>query len=127
MWQLTQLCSRASDGSYIAEQRSTVPLSGTPDWRYRPGTTNFSLRDAIRQALVDTFAAHDSRSVQHTQYAMGRQALAVCPDITEITLTMPNRHNLLVDLAPFGLDNPNEIFVATDQPFGLIESTITRD
>jgi urate oxidase len=31
-----------------------------------------------------------------------------------------------VDLTPFGLDNPNEIFIATDQPFGLIEATISR-
>ena len=46
--------------------------------------------------------------------------------LTAITLTLPNRHHLLVDLTPFGLDNPNEIFVATDQPFGLIEATITR-
>ena len=47
-------------------------------------------------------------------------------DVTSITLTLPNRHHLLVDLKPFGLDNPNEIFVATDQPFGLIEATIRR-
>ena len=31
-----------------------------------------------------------------------------------------------VDLAPFGLDNPNAVFVPTDQPFGLIEATIRR-
>jgi urate oxidase len=46
--------------------------------------------------------------------------------VTAITLTLPNRHHLLVDLTPFGLDNPNEVFVATDQPFGLIEATIRR-
>ena len=67
-----------------------------------------------------------SKSVQHTLYAMGEAALAACAEITEITLTMPNRHHLLVDLKPFGLDNPNEVFVATDQPFGLIEATIRR-
>jgi urate oxidase len=46
--------------------------------------------------------------------------------VDAITLTLPNRHHLVVDLKPFGLDNPNEIFVATDQPYGLIEATITR-
>jgi len=76
--------------------------------------------------LLDTFAAHDSRSVQHTLYAMARAALEAGPDVTAVTLTMPNRHHLLVDLAPFGLDNPNEIFVATDQPYGLIEATVER-
>jgi urate oxidase len=80
----------------------------------------------VRRALVETFAAHVSRSVQHTLYAMGEAALAACPDLAAITLTLPNRHHLLVDLTPFGLDNPNEIFVATDQPYGLIEATIRR-
>jgi urate oxidase len=76
--------------------------------------------------MLETFAVHDSESVQHTLYAMAEAALCACADITEITITMPNRHHLLVDLAPFGLDNPNEIFVATDQPFGLIEATVRR-
>jgi urate oxidase len=64
--------------------------------------------------------------VQHTLSAMGAAALAACPDVVDITLTLPNRHHLLVDLRPFGLDNPNEIFVATEQPYGLIEATIRR-
>jgi urate oxidase len=80
----------------------------------------------VRRALVETFAAHVSRSVQHTLYAMGEAALAASADVAAITLTLPNRHHLLVDLTPFGLDNPNEIFVATEQPYGLIEATIRR-
>jgi hypothetical protein len=55
---------------------------------------------------------------------MGEAALATCADATEITLTMPNRHHLLVDLEPFGLDNPKEVFVATDQPFDSWKQTI---
>jgi urate oxidase len=103
-----------------------VATSITASWVYRDGTTDFGAREHIRSALLETFAGHKSRSVQHTLYAMGEAALAACPDATEITLTLPNRHHLLVDLAPFGLDNPNEIFVATDQPFGLIEATVRR-
>jgi urate oxidase len=95
-------------------------------WTYRQGTVEFGARDLIRRTLVETFAAHKSQSVQQTLYAMGEAALAACADATEITLTLPNRHHLLVDLKPFGLDNPNEIFVATDQPFGLIEAAIRR-
>jgi urate oxidase len=98
----------------------------TAGWVYRSVSVDFGARNRIRAALVESFAAHDSRSVQHTLYAMGGAALASCSDITEITLSMPNRHHLLVDLQPFGLDNPNEIFVATDQPFGLIEATVRR-
>jgi urate oxidase len=103
-----------------------VATSITASWVYRDGTSDFGAREQIRNALLETFAAHKSRSVQHTLYAMGETALAACAHATEITLTLPNRHHLLVDLAPFGLDNPNEIFVATDQPFGLIEATVRR-
>lgn len=107
-------------------QDRILATSMTAAWTYRPGTTDFAARQRVREALVETFAAHLSRSVQHTLYAMGESALAACADVVDITLTMPNRHHLLVDLHPFGLDNPNEIFVATDQPFGLIEATIRR-
>ena len=103
-----------------------LATSVTASWTYRAGMTAFAARERIRAALVDTFAAHTSRSVQHTLYAMAEAALASCAEITDITLTMPNRHHLLVDLQPFGLDNPNDVFVATDQPFGLIEATVRR-
>jgi urate oxidase len=116
------------------DEYTTLPETGdrilatsvTASWKYRAGARNFGAREAIRTALVETFAAHMSRSVQHTLYAMAEAALAACPDADAITLTMPNRHHVLVNLEPFGLDNPNQIFVATDQPFGLIEATVRR-
>jgi urate oxidase len=103
-----------------------LATSVTAEWRYRQETTDFAARERIRAALLETFASHDSRSVQHTLYAMAEAALDACRDVDEISLTLPNRHHLLVDLTPFGLDNPNEVFVATDQPFGVIEATIRR-
>ncbi len=128
---------KTTDSSFAGfprDEYTTLPEAGdrimatsiTAAWTYRTGTSDFTARAQIRRALVETFAAHTSRSVQHTLYAMGEAALAACADVTAITLTLPNRHHLLVDLSPFGLDNPNEIFVATDQPFGLIEATISR-
>lgn len=81
---------------------------------------------AVRAALATTFAGHKSASVQHTLYAMGEAALAARPEIASIHLSLPNLHHFLVDLAPFGLENTDEIYVATDQPFGLIEATIRR-
>lgn len=95
-------------------------------WRYAVPVSDYGLRTQVRRALVETFAAHRSRSLQHTLYAMAEAALAACSDLTEISLRLPNRHHLLVDLSPFGLDNPNDVFVATDQPYGLIEATIRR-
>jgi urate oxidase len=103
-----------------------LATSITAAWHYASGFSDFPARTAIRSALVETFASHRSESVQHTLYAMGEAALAACSGVTEIQIAMPNRHHLLVDLAPFGLDNPNEIFVATDQPFGIIEARIAR-
>ena len=40
---------------------------------------------------------------------------------------MPNKHHFVVDLAPFGLTNDNEVFHADDRPYGLIEGTVVRD
>ena len=39
---------------------------------------------------------------------------------------MPNKHHLAFNLQPFGLENNNEIFVPTDEPFGLITGTLRR-
>ena len=77
-------------------------------------------------ALLAAFAEHDSLSVQQTLYAMGRAALGTEPNISEIRLSMPNKHCNLVDLSPFGVDNPNQIFVPTDEPHGSIEACVRR-
>ena len=111
----------------LADARERLlATSVTAAWRYRAGVSDFSVRDSVRATLVETFADHESESVQHTLYAMGAAALARCGDLLEITLTLPNRHHLLVDLSRFGLDNPNQVFVATDLPFGVIEATVRR-
>ena len=72
------------------------------------------------------FATHRSESVQHTLYAMGRAVLDAVPEVAEIHLVMPNRHHLPVDVAPFGLENRHEVFVAPEEPFGLIQATVRR-
>jgi urate oxidase len=80
-----------------------------------------------RQLLVDAFVETYSRSLQQTLYAMGQRLLAGRPELAEVRLALPNRHHFLVDLAPFELDNPNEVYVATDRPYGLIEGTVLRE
>ena len=52
------------------------------------------------QTLLETFAEHDSESVQHTLYAMGQAVLEHVDDVTSIRLVMPNKHHLPVDLSP---------------------------
>jgi urate oxidase len=96
-------------------------------WTYlRPEVTFGPYWLGVRQALLDTFAVHESESVQHTLYVMADAVLSAYEEIAEITLTLPNRHHLPVDLTPFGLENRSEIFVATDEPQGLIEATVSR-
>ena len=99
----------------------------TITWDYVSATQQFSeVRARIIAALLKEFAAHQSMSVQHTLFDMGKAALAVAPEIARIHLTMPNLHHLLADLSPFGQDNPNHIFVPIDEPHGYIEATIER-
>jgi urate oxidase len=80
----------------------------------------------VRRLLQETFADHDSRSVQHTLFALGEAALRGYQEIDRIHLTAPNLHHLPVDLAPFGIENRDELFVATSEPYGLIEATVER-
>jgi len=83
--------------------------------------------DAACRSLLETFARHDSASVQQTLYAMGEALLSHCPEVCSVALSMPNQHRLLVNLAPFGMENPNEIFVATREPYGLITGAMSRE
>jgi urate oxidase len=94
-------------------------------WRYSRPDIPFGLWHQVRRVLLETFAEHDSRSVQHTLHAMG-EAVVRTLDVEEIHLAMPNRHHIPVDLRPLGLENRNEIFVATMEPYGLIEGTVRR-
>lgn len=120
---------------YIQDPLTTLPetrdrLFGTSlraSWVYLPQTIAFdSARKSIREALLGTFASHQSKSVQHTLYAMAECTLAGALQISEITLTMPNKHCLLVDLSRFGQDNPNHIFMPIDEPHGTIEARVCR-
>ena len=70
---------------------------------------------------------HDSQSLQHTLYAMGEAVLNNFDRLREIHLSLPNKHFNLVDLLPFGMDNPAEVFLPTDEPHGLIEATLRRE
>lgn len=99
----------------------------TVKWEYASPSPDYaSTRARVVASLLKVFAAHDSKSVQHTLFDMGEAALKAAPEISRITLTMPNLHHLLADLTPFGQDNPNHIFVPIDEPHGTIEATVER-
>ncbi len=97
------------------------------------GTTGFEvdhtrLAAEVPATFAARFATHDdSESVQHTLQAMGSAVLAAHPDVTWIRFRLPNEHHNLVDLSVYGLDNPNQVFVVADRPFGVIEGVVSRD
>lgn len=97
------------------------------EWHYTTKHLDFDVvRTTLRETMLRTFANHKSKSVQQTLYAMAEDALATVAEVDEIELAMPNKHCLLVDLSRFGFDNPNEIFVPTDEPHGYIEARCRR-
>jgi urate oxidase len=96
-------------------------------WQYTSVELDFdATRKGLRETMLKAFAEHESKSVQETLYAMGKCALECVAEADLIDLTMPNKHCLLVDLSRFGQDNPNEIFVPTDEPAGHIEARVRR-
>lgn len=129
---------KTADSAFAAYQKdeyTTLPetsdrLLGTvldANWTYSTGTHDFNrLHAEIRARLLTTFALHRSLSVQHTLYAMAESVIDAFPAVDQIHLIMPNKHCLLVDLSRFGLDNPNQIFVPTDEPSGYIEASVRR-
>lgn len=97
-------------------------------WHYKQDNVNFAaLRTQLRQILLEIFATHPSNSLQNTLYEMGKAALEKLPDLADIHLFMPNKHNLLVDFSPFHLENPNQIFMPIDEPFGMIEGRLEAE
>lgn len=120
---------------YPRDEFTTLPetkdrllaTSLTATWSYADGEVEFgSAFLAVRKTLLEAFAGHDSLSVQHTLYAMGQRVLDSIAAVQTIRLEMPNRHHLPIDLARFGLENRNEVFVATEEPHGLIKATLSR-
>lgn len=81
----------------------------------------------VRALLLSTFATTYSRALQETLYLMGKAVLEAHDEIDLISFEAPNKHHFLVDLEPFGLDNPGEVFIAADRPYGLIEATVVRE
>ncbi len=125
---------------FLRDEYTTLPdaddrilaTSLTAAWRHSP----VAQVDAIdwdeehrtaRALLLEAYAETYSRALQETLYAMGRLLLERVPTVEEVSFTAPNKHHFLVDLSPFGLDNPGEVFIAADRPYGLIEATVTRE
>jgi len=112
----------------------------TAKWQYKdvtsPGVVKSFRKQAkdIRDVLVSVFAGpadigSPSPAVQYTLFKMGEAVLQKNPNVVNVTMNMPNVHNLPYDQSKFGLYNKHphgEIFVPVDEPHGIIEATVIR-
>jgi urate oxidase len=112
-----RILATAVDARWRHQPAGSEPAG--PDW----GKSFAGALEALVKAFVNTY----SYSLQQTLFSMGSRVLESRPEIAEIRLALPNRHHYLVDLSPFDLTNDNEVFLAGDRPYGLIEGTVTRD
>jgi urate oxidase len=97
-------------------------------WFYARQPSSYVQANArILDAMLEVFASTYSPSVQVTLFQMGEAALKAAAEISKITLAMPNKHCLLINLGAFGIENRNELFLPTDEPHGQIEGTIVRE
>jgi urate oxidase len=127
--------TRSGFAGFVKDEYTTLPevtdrifsTAIKATWRYRDAASaSDETFDNIRRSILETFAGHDSLSVQHTLYAMGERVLENFDAVEEIAFSLPNIHCLPVDIARFGLKNDNRIFVPTDEPHGLIEARLAR-
>jgi urate oxidase len=118
---LAETSDRILSTSIVARWRYDAPSieKGDVDWD--------KSYESIRLLLLQRFAQIHSLALQQTLYGMGESVLEQHPEVAEIRFSAPNKHHFLVDLSPFGVENPGEVFIAADRPYGLIEATVLRD
>ena len=138
---LTVLNTTASEfWGYPKDAYTTLPetkdrvlaTSVNAAWRFRPdavaaGVDWAAAFSAAKSTILATFSGTYTYSLQQMLYAMGAAVLDALPSACEVRLALPNKHHYLVDLAPFGLSNEREVYLAGDRPYGLIEGAVLAD
>ena len=96
-------------------------------WTYTSGDVTFDVyRRGIRAAILDSFAWHQSQSVQHLLYAIADVVLVTCEEIADVTLTFHERPYRPADLFTAGTENPGELFLVVEEPIGTVQVTVER-
>jgi urate oxidase len=97
-------------------------------WTYTSADVTFDpYRQGVRSAIVETFGCHASQSVQHTLYAIADVVLSSYEEISDVSLTMEELPYRPADMFREGVENPDELFVAVEEPVGVVEVTVERD
>lgn len=112
----------------IPTHERVMATSLTATWRFTSTDEDWEATfGGVKQILVKKFAEVHSLALQQTLFEMGKAVLEAFSFIVEVRLSAPNKHHFVYDLAPFGLENNNEVFHADDRPYGLIQATVIRD
>jgi urate oxidase len=120
---------------FLRERYTTLPDTNdrilativTAKWWYDTTEADFDrLWRGVHDQTLATFTDHYSPSVQNTLWRMGRAVLTNFPEVEKIWYSFPNVHHIPFDLDRFGLENNNEIFHATQDPYGQIEGLVER-
>lgn len=120
---------------FVQDELTTLPYvtdrilatSLTSKWKYKDELMpvdfdkNFSL---VKNIFLETFFGDCkegvySPSVQHTLYLMARAAIEQIDEIEYVNIKMPNLHFL-------PCKNYEDVYVATCEPHGTIEATVSR-
>ena len=97
-------------------------------WSYTSADVTFDpYRQGVRAAIVETFGCQASRSVQQTLYGIADVVLSSYQEISDISFSLQERPYRPVDLFSAGVENPDDLFVAIEEPVGVIEVTVERD
>ena len=117
----------AEDGTGDGVQQLLV-AGLTARWTYTsPDVTFRPFRQGVRAAIIDTFAWHRGRSAQHTLYAIAEVVLATYLEISEVSLALHERPYRPADLFRSGMENPDDLFIALEEPLGIVEVTVVRE
>ncbi|KAK9810412.1 hypothetical protein WJX72_010308 [[Myrmecia] bisecta] len=107
-----------------------MATSVTSTWKYTGVVPDYDAAyNAAKAAIVDAFYGPPDKgvyspAVQTTLYQMANAVLDRVPQIGSIFFNMPNLHFLPCNPVTSKFDN--DIYVATSEPHGNIEATVTR-
>jgi urate oxidase len=97
-------------------------------WSYTSADVAFDpYRQGVRAAIVETFGCQASKSVQQTLYGIADVVLSSYEEIADITLSLHERPYRPVDLFSAGVENPDDLFVAIEEPIGVVEVRVERE
>jgi urate oxidase len=110
-----------------AEKERVLAVSAEARWTYLHDEVAFGVYyEGIRDLLIEAFVQQLSRSAEHTAHAMASMVLSSYADVGDVTVRLRQRSLPLVELAPFGLDNPHVLFRPEDAPELTAEVTLSR-